>query len=120
MYANTCWGLLGLAVTFGLAVIGLTPEYAWLRSWFWGGSAFFLVASILCFCWPLLVRPIRFARSKKKPPSITATLDTAAMTIDDYDVVCSIKVENTTGQHLQDKCLVHLSGSFDSTTPGEF
>jgi len=42
------------------------------------------------------------------------------MTIDDYDVVCSIKVENTTGQHLQDKCLVHLSGSFDSTTPGEF
>jgi hypothetical protein len=30
MYASTCCGFLGLAVTFGLAVLGLTTDYAWL------------------------------------------------------------------------------------------
>jgi hypothetical protein len=31
MWANSFWGLLGLAATFGLAMLLLTPEQEWLR-----------------------------------------------------------------------------------------
>jgi hypothetical protein len=51
MWGNTCWGLLGLAVAFGLA--GLTPEYEWLRPYFATVAAVSGVASVGCFCWPL-------------------------------------------------------------------
>src|SRR5690349_10746259 len=56
MYANTCWGLLGLAVTFGLAVIGLPSAYEWAQPYFWYGSIGCLVSSIGCFAWPLVKR----------------------------------------------------------------
>lgn len=56
MYANTCWGLLGLAVTFGLAVLGLPTQYEWLSPWFLGAAVVCGVGSIICFGWPLRER----------------------------------------------------------------
>lgn len=53
MYANTCWGLLCLAVTFGLAVVGLPPQYEWLQPWFLDTAVACGVSSIVCFGWPL-------------------------------------------------------------------
>jgi hypothetical protein len=53
MYANTCWGLLGLAVTFGLAVLGLPSQYEWLSPWFLGAAVVCGVGSVICFGWPL-------------------------------------------------------------------
>jgi hypothetical protein len=53
MYANTCWGLLGLAVAFGLAVLGLPTQYEWLSPWFLGTAVACGVGSIICFGWPL-------------------------------------------------------------------
>jgi hypothetical protein len=57
------------------------------------------------------------------PPSITAALNQAAMTIDDYQVACSVTVTNTTGQFLQEKCLVKLlemSSSWPDGMPHDF
>lgn len=53
MYANTCWGLLGLAVAFGLAVLSLPSQYEWLQPWFLGTAVACAVGSIVCFGWPL-------------------------------------------------------------------
>ncbi len=55
MWENTCWGLLGFAVTFGLTVLGLPPAYEWLAPYFlWAAFACF-IGSLVCFgClhWP--------------------------------------------------------------------
>jgi hypothetical protein len=59
MYANTCWGLLGLAVTFGLAVLGLPTQYEWLSPWFLGAAVACGVGSVICFGWPLRHRDNR-------------------------------------------------------------
>jgi hypothetical protein len=59
MYANTCWGFLGLAVTFGLAVLGLPIQYEWLSPWFLGAAVACGVGSIICFGWPLRQRDNR-------------------------------------------------------------
>jgi hypothetical protein len=53
MYANTCWGLLSLAVCFGLSVLGLPSQYEWLSLWLLGVAAACGVGSIFCFGWPL-------------------------------------------------------------------
>jgi hypothetical protein len=54
MWANTCWGLVGLASASGLAVLGLSPEYLWLRPWLLGTAVVLGAASVVCFCWPKL------------------------------------------------------------------
>jgi hypothetical protein len=59
MYANTCWGLLGLSVTFGLAVLGLPTQYEWLSPWFLGAAVACGVGSLICFGWPLRQRENR-------------------------------------------------------------
>jgi hypothetical protein len=58
MYANTCWGFLTLAVTFGLAVLGLPPDQVWLRPYFIGtaGACAVIGISMLPFSWPLARR----------------------------------------------------------------
>jgi hypothetical protein len=53
MYANTCWGLLGFAVTFGVAVLGLPTQYEWLTPWFLAAAVMCGVGSVICFGWPL-------------------------------------------------------------------
>jgi hypothetical protein len=53
MYANTCWGLLCLAVTFGLAVLGLPIQYEWLSPWLLGAAVACGIGSLICFSWPL-------------------------------------------------------------------
>jgi hypothetical protein len=53
MYANTSWGLLSLAVTFGLAMLGLPAPYEFLAPWFMGAAIIFGIASVVCFAWPL-------------------------------------------------------------------
>lgn len=53
MYASTCWGLLGLAVTFALAVLGLPNQYDWLVPWFIGAAVACGGSSLICFAWPL-------------------------------------------------------------------
>jgi hypothetical protein len=53
MYANTCWGLLTLAVGLGLAVPGLPTQYEWLAPWLFGTAVACGVGSIICFGWPL-------------------------------------------------------------------
>jgi hypothetical protein len=53
MWANSCWGLLGLAAAFGLAMVGLSPDYEWLRPYFATAAIGFGLASAVCFCWPL-------------------------------------------------------------------
>ena len=53
MWANSVWGLVGLAVTFGVAALGLTPEQAWLRPWLTDSSIVSAVASVAILCWPL-------------------------------------------------------------------
>src|SRR6267154_3693090 len=59
MYANTCWGLLGLSVTFGLAVLELPTQYEWLSPWFLGAAVACGVGSLICFGWPLRQRENR-------------------------------------------------------------
>jgi hypothetical protein len=69
MYANTCWGFLGLAVTFGLAVLGLPPEYLWLRPYFMWTAVGCAAISTLLFSWPLIwhiLRRLIRVRSKTK------------------------------------------------------
>src|SRR5438477_10276828 len=70
MYANTCWGLLGLAVTFGLAVLGLPQDYLWLQPYFIWIAVACGVASVLCFMWPLLRRAMHLKRESKLGPTI--------------------------------------------------
>jgi hypothetical protein len=53
MYANTCWGLLCLAATFGLAVLGLPPNYDWLAPWLVATAGVCGLGSAICFAWPL-------------------------------------------------------------------
>src|SRR3990170_7433034 len=53
MYANTCWGLLGLTVTFGVAVLGLPQGSEWLAPWFTSAAVACAVGSLICFAWPL-------------------------------------------------------------------
>ncbi len=53
MYANTCWGLLTLAVTFGVAVLSLPTEYNWLAPWFISAAMACGIASVVCFGWPM-------------------------------------------------------------------
>jgi hypothetical protein len=53
MWANSVWGLIGLSVAFGLAILALTPEEAWLRAWFSGTSIASAFGSIVVLCWPL-------------------------------------------------------------------
>ncbi|MGH6836569.1 MAG: hypothetical protein ACREC9_13765 [Methylocella sp.] len=60
MWANTFWGLLGIAITLAVAMIGLPREHAWLQQWFLLGAGFSLAASVLCFSWHLL-------RGSRKP-----------------------------------------------------
>ena len=55
MWANSVWGLLTLAVGFWLAMIGLSPEWIWLRPWFLWGGAFCMVASTTVLFLPLRV-----------------------------------------------------------------
>jgi|ERR1700730_14429790 len=71
MWANTCWGLFGLAVTLGLAMVGLPSEYVWLQPWFLCGAVVSLAASALCFSWPLWAR---LYRPGKSVAEITATI----------------------------------------------
>jgi hypothetical protein len=52
MWANTCWGLLGLAASCWLTVLGLAPESAYHAPLLWGGGAS-LALSVVCFSWPL-------------------------------------------------------------------
>jgi len=59
MYANTCWGFLSLAVTFGLAVLGVPPDYGWLQPYFiWSAVACGLI-SVFLFCWLAVRKMIR-------------------------------------------------------------
>ena len=51
MYANTCWGFLGLAVTFGLAVLGLPANYLWLRPYFIEAAVLSGGISVALFLW---------------------------------------------------------------------
>jgi hypothetical protein len=82
MWANTCWGLLGLAVTFGLAVIGLPAQYEWLAPYFRMAAFGFAVSSALCFAWPLrdpfmrkqawvvCQHPARWVKTKLEPSHV--------------------------------------------------
>jgi hypothetical protein len=51
--ANSVWGFFGLAVTLGLAMLGLPGDLLWLRPWFLYGAAISLVLSIGTLFWPL-------------------------------------------------------------------
>ena len=68
MYANTCWGFLGLAVTFGLAVLGLPADYGWLQPWLFGAAVISGVTSVICFLWPLIYRAARTLRKQISGP----------------------------------------------------
>jgi hypothetical protein len=61
MWANSVWGFFGLAVTLGLAVIGLSPDWNWLRPYFLGSAAFSLIVSLVILCWPLRSKERRVA-----------------------------------------------------------
>ena len=72
MWANTCWGLLGIAITLGIAMIGLPLEYVWLQPWFLRGAILSLAASILCFSWPLVRRLFASTSSARLVGAIAA------------------------------------------------
>lgn len=59
MWASTCWGLLGLAATAALSVLGLSREWIWLQPVLLSSATILFVASIACFCWPLRLRSNR-------------------------------------------------------------
>ena len=52
MWANTVWGLLGLAASCALTLVGLSPDSEW-RGYLLAGAALFLIGSIVCLSWPL-------------------------------------------------------------------
>jgi hypothetical protein len=66
MYANTCWGLLGLAVTFGLAVLGLPTEYLWLQPYLLRSAIGCGLASAICFGW----YPARWVAERLRAPKL--------------------------------------------------
>lgn len=51
MYANTCWGFLGLAVTLWLAVLGLPSDSVWLAPYFMKAGSSCAIISLLLFGW---------------------------------------------------------------------
>src|SRR5260370_39211849 len=53
MWANSFWGLLGFAVTFGLAMLLLSPEQIWLRPYLSGLAICCGLASLAVLLWPL-------------------------------------------------------------------
>jgi hypothetical protein len=59
MWANTVWGFLGLSATLGVAIMGLSPDYAYLRPWFSSAAIVFFLASLITLCWPLRNRSVR-------------------------------------------------------------
>jgi len=62
MYANTCWGFLGIALTLGLTILGLPQQYIWLHAYFlWLAIASASISAVL-FAWPVvrMVTSIRF------------------------------------------------------------
>jgi hypothetical protein len=71
MYANTCWGLLGLAVTFALAALGLPSHFEWLSPWLFTTAASCGSVSAACFLWPLIRRIIHARKSKRLASSVT-------------------------------------------------
>lgn len=77
MYANTCWGFLSLAVTFGLARLGMlwTTGYEFVGTMLIWAAAFCAAMSLLCFLWPILRRHewLRW-REKKIPMRQAATM----------------------------------------------
>jgi hypothetical protein len=73
MYANTCWGLLGLAVTFGLATLGLPSRFEWLSPWLLAAAVSCCVASLACFLWPLVRRALLSRETKQTDTFPTPT-----------------------------------------------
>lgn len=96
----------------------------------WSVQAVLLDALIGAACFAVISTAIRFWLIDKRRdttteqlPSITAELNYAPMTIDDYEVVSSIKVKNRTGQNLKEQCLVTLlemSCPWPPTMPQDF
>ena len=66
MYANTCWGFLGLAVTFGLAMLSLPSDQAWLGPWLALAAAACFALSVGLFLWPLIKKALGLRTSKHK------------------------------------------------------
>ncbi len=54
MWANSFWGLLGLAVTFGLTVLLLGPDQIWLRPYFLAAAFLSALGWGIILIWPLL------------------------------------------------------------------
>ena len=64
MWANTVWGFIALAVTFGFAGLnGLAPEWAWLRPWLFLASAISCIGFVVSLCWPLFFAVSKTIRS---------------------------------------------------------
>jgi hypothetical protein len=53
MWANSVWSLLGFSVTFGLAMLLLSPEQMWLRPYLCWLAALCALASLVVLLWPL-------------------------------------------------------------------
>jgi hypothetical protein len=69
MWANSVWGFFGLAVTLGLAVLGLPPDLLWMRPWFLYGAATSFFLSVGVLCWPLRLAENRtFVATKIRHP----------------------------------------------------
>lgn len=69
MWANSFWGFLGFAVTFGVAVLLLGPDQMWLRPWFAGACFVCGIGSALVLFWPLrhANNRIKVAAASKHP-----------------------------------------------------
>jgi hypothetical protein len=118
-------GLIGWAVTFfSSAVEGWSYTAVWLGS-LAAGTALALIWCLTAIGYvfvrygrPTPVASVAFDPSQsehktqqglsKSDLSISAELSTAAMSIDGLAIACAIKVENKTGEHLHEKCLVKL------------
>jgi len=61
MWANSFWGLFGFSVTFGLAMLLLTPEQMWLRPYLAGAAIFCGVVSAI-----ILMSPLRHHHNRAK------------------------------------------------------
>jgi hypothetical protein len=55
MWANSVWGLFGFAVTLGIAMMGLPPDYVWLQPYFMVAAILSFIGSVSVLCWPLRV-----------------------------------------------------------------
>jgi hypothetical protein len=49
MFANTCWGLFGTALTLAFGMISLPAGLEWLQTWCMWGAILSLAASLVCF-----------------------------------------------------------------------